>query len=122
MPDTALEILMCPVTPIGTTPYDTMQLAQAAAWMIGGKVRGGTGWAVELATQRKMDEIYVFDQVQCGWYRPIYIAVPPGKTTPGRTRVLWERTDVPKAHGRYAGIGTRNLTDDGRKAIQELYT
>lgn len=85
-------------------------------WDFSHLVKGGTGWAVQMAIDRGIPEIYVFDtgppigdQALCHWYKWHsfggfrYIDVPP------------------KPYGSYTGIGTRELTETGEKAIRQLY-
>lgn len=78
-------------------------------------VAGGTGWAVEMGIQ--MDKpVFVFDMNVNAWFiwnhtmedsKPRFIRVPPG-VTPSLTQ-------------KYAGIGTRNPTPAGCKAIESVY-
>ncbi len=68
---------------------------------------GGTGWAVELA-RHWGTPVHLFDQERKRWFR-------------------WDErewvAEVPPAIGRerFAGAGTRSLSDDGRAAIRELF-
>ncbi len=69
-------------------------------------VKGGTGWAVELGKlfNRPMS---VFDQEKNRWY-------------------TWKENawveDLPTVdHETFVGTGTRNLTDAGRRAIEDLF-
>lgn len=68
---------------------------------------GGTGWAVELA-RHWGKPVHLFDQDRGRWVR-------------------WDGRDwVPEvppviAHERFAGAGTRSLSDEGRAAIRELF-
>jgi hypothetical protein len=69
-------------------------------------VKGGTGWAVELAKIFNRP-ISVYDQHQKQWFR-------------------WHDNnwtqEFPVIKGKtFAGTGTRNLTEDGRLAIVDLY-
>jgi hypothetical protein len=69
-------------------------------------VKGGTGWAVELAKIFNRP-ISVYDQNQKQWFR-------------------WHDNkwtqEFPVIKGKtFAGTGTRNLTEDGRLAIVDLY-
>ncbi len=69
-------------------------------------VKGGTGWAVELAKLFNR-ELWVFDQARDGWF-------------------VWRNNhwepDEPRIGGKtFAGTGTRNLTDAGRAAIAALF-
>ena len=73
-----------------------------------GTVRGGTGWAVELARQWHKP-VYVFDQEKGGWVC--------WKET------AWETaTDPVIAERRFCGTGTRSLNAAGKQAIRELFT
>ena len=72
-----------------------------------GTVRGGTGWAAELAKHLEKT-LYVFDQERAGWYR--------------WTGVAWESTEPPRIRTRrFTGTGTRSLNDAGRQAILGLF-
>jgi len=69
--------------------------------------RGGTGWAVELA-RHWGKPVHLFDQERKRWFR-------------------WDERDwIPEAppaitRERFAGAGTRTLTEDGRAAIRGLF-
>jgi hypothetical protein len=69
-------------------------------------VKGGTGWAVELAKLFNRP-LWVFDQARDDWF-----AWRGGRWEP-EAPTLGERP--------FAGTGTRNLTDGGRAAISELF-
>ncbi len=70
-------------------------------------VKGGTGWAVELAKLFNRP-LHVFDQSKNIWYSFIDND--------------WTE-DTPKIeHKTFCGTGTRNLTDKGKKAIEELFS
>jgi hypothetical protein len=69
-------------------------------------VKGGTGWAVELAKLFNR-ELYVFDQARDDWFAWRGNRWEPAQPTIG---------DKP-----FCGTGTRNLTDAGRAAIGELF-
>ncbi|MFT3773841.1 MAG: AAA family ATPase [Minicystis sp.] len=70
-------------------------------------VRGGTGWGAELARLWKKP-LYVFDQTKRSWFRW-------GGTA-------WEITSLPTITSEsFAGIGTQNLTEEGRQAIHDLF-
>ena len=72
-----------------------------------GTVRGGTGWAVELARQWHKP-VYVFDQEKSAWLR--------------WNDGAWVTTTDPRiGERRFCGTGTRDLNDAGRRAIRELY-
>lgn len=70
-------------------------------------VRGGTGWGVELARLWKKP-LFVFDQERKSWFR-----------WSGRA---WEMTQPPEISAEsFAGVGTQSLTEEGRRAIAELF-
>jgi hypothetical protein len=69
-------------------------------------VKGGTGWGVELAKLFNRP-VHVFDQDRKGWF-------------------AWQDNAWVAEHpviekDSFVGTGTRNLTEDGKAAIQELY-
>jgi archaellum biogenesis ATPase FlaH len=70
-------------------------------------VRGGTGWGVELSRLWKK-QLFVFDQERRSWFQ-----------WSGRA---WEMTQPPLISTEsFAGVGTQSLSDDGRKAIHDLF-
>ncbi|MFO7760069.1 MAG: hypothetical protein ACQES8_09890 [Thermodesulfobacteriota bacterium] len=69
-------------------------------------VRGGTGWAVELAKLFNRP-LSVFDQDKQAWYTWI-----EGK---------WQSDSPRITYTTFAGTGTRYLSDAGREAIEELF-
>jgi hypothetical protein len=75
-----------------------------------GTVRGGTGWGAEFAKLCNKP-LFVFDQEKDGWFE-------------------WTGDDW-KAHGKnaptithphFTGTGTRQLQDNGKQAIEDLFT
>lgn len=72
-----------------------------------GTVRGGTGWAVELARHWKKP-VCVFDQDRGTW-----LTWDDGTWRDAGDPTVSER--------RFCGTGTRSLTDGGRKAIRDLF-
>lgn len=70
-------------------------------------VKGGTGWGAEFAKLCNK-KLYVFDQEKDNWFK-------------------WDKTNwvenpdpiITNIH--FAGTGTRNLNENGKKAIEELY-
>ena len=70
-------------------------------------VKGGTGWAVELAKLFNRP-LSVFDQERNQWFT-------------WRDNAWVEDLPVVE-HETFVGTGTRNLTEAGEKAIQELFT
>jgi hypothetical protein len=76
-----------------------------------GTVRGGTGWGAEFAKLCNKP-LFVFDQGKDGWSR--------------WTGSDWEVLSASQApvitHAHFSGTGTRTLQDNGRKAIEQLFT
>jgi hypothetical protein len=71
-----------------------------------GTVKGGTGWGVELAKIFNRP-LSVFDQEKNNWY--------------SWTENQWTESTPRIVHDTFVGTGTRNLTDEGKKAIEELF-
>jgi len=72
-----------------------------------GTVKGGTGWAVELAKQQHKP-VWVFDQQAGCWYE--WFAHD------------WRACDPPVIRqNRFCGTGTRNINDAGRRAVEQLF-
>ncbi len=70
-------------------------------------VKGGTGWAVELAKLFNRP-LHVYDQNRSSWF-----------TWKDES---WQQEESPKiSFDTYVGSGTRYLSDDGREAIAKLY-
>ena len=69
-------------------------------------VTGGTGYAVEMAIQARKP-VYVFDQKRLQWYKNI-----DGK---------WSKSDTPTLTNNFAGIGTREINEQGKQAIEDVY-
>ena len=72
-------------------------------------VDGGTGWAVQMSIDNNKP-VFFFDQPTNCWNTYAY------DTT--EFRVMYE---LPKLTENFAGIGTRELNDNGKKAIMEVY-
>lgn len=73
-------------------------------------VDGGTGYAVQMGINNKKD-IYVFDQNSNFWYRWSY-----------STMSYIKMNDTPKITTQdFAGIGTREITQNGIDAIKNVY-
>lgn len=72
-------------------------------------VDGGTGYAVEMAIQKGDIPVYVFDQTRGSWFK--WDALKNEFT----------KTDTPTLTKNFAGIGTRELTPEGMKAIRDVY-
>ncbi|MCK5193280.1 MAG: hypothetical protein KAQ71_05690, partial [Desulfobulbaceae bacterium] len=69
-------------------------------------VKGGTGWAVELARLFNRP-VSVFDQEKNTWF-----SWKDG---------VWTEDEPRIEHETFVGSGTRNLTDKGKKAIEKLF-
>jgi hypothetical protein len=70
-------------------------------------VMGGTGWGAEFAKLCNKP-LFVFDQARDAWSH--------------WTGAAWEQTPVPViGHPHFAGTGTRNLQDNGKTAIEQLF-
>ena len=74
-----------------------------------GTVRGGTGWGAEFAKLCNKP-LFVFDQEQDGWFE-------------------WQRDTWTKlaatpviTHPHFTGTGTRRIHDNGKRAIEALFT
>ncbi len=75
-----------------------------------GTVRGGTGWGAEFAKLCNKP-LYVFDQEKDGWFEWTGSEWKAhGKTAPTIT------------HPHFTGTGTRQLQNNGRQAIEDLFT
>jgi len=75
-----------------------------------GTVRGGTGWGAEFAKLCNKP-LYVFDQEKDGWFQ--------------WTGDEWKAygTNAPAIeHPHFTGTGTRQLQENGRRAIEALFT
>jgi len=73
-------------------------------------VSGGTGYAVMLGIIH-LKEVFVFDQSKDKWFRWSYSASK-----------FIEMSETPKIKTQnFAGIGTRKLNDNGKRAIRDLY-
>ncbi|XP_028390789.1 uncharacterized protein LOC114515684 [Dendronephthya gigantea] len=71
-------------------------------------VEGGTGWAVQMAIDSKKP-VYVFDVLNSTWQQFDY----------RKNRFLV--CEVPRLALKFTGIGTRSLTENGRKAIKDVF-
>ncbi len=70
-----------------------------------GSVKGGTGWAVELAKMFNRP-LHVFDQPQKKWFT---------------WKNEWVENSPRIEYDTFVGSGTRYLNDAGRKAIEQLF-
>lgn len=71
-------------------------------------VNGGTGWAVQMAIDNRKP-VHVFDQNKGKWFEYNY------------STKSWNETDTPTLTYNFAGIGTRELNNTGKKAIEDVY-
>src|SRR4030067_2088046 len=69
-------------------------------------IKGGTGWGVELAKLFNRP-VSVYDQERKAWFT--------------WTNGSWAEDRPVISHKTFCGTGTRNLTDDAKKAIEELF-
>jgi len=74
-------------------------------------VDGGTGYAVMMGINNKKD-IYVYDQIKLSWFRWSYSSM---------SFIKLNEVPVIKTQN-FAGIGTREITADGIKAIEDVYS
>lgn len=72
----------------------------------GGNVLGGTGWAVQMA-KAEGKPIHVFSQKTGVWY--------------SWNGSAWVQEATPRLTKNFAGIGTREIDDTGREAIESVY-
>ena len=70
-----------------------------------GSVKGGTGWAVELAKMFNRP-LHVFDQPQKKWFT---------------WKNSWQEDSPRIEYDTFVGSGTRYLSDAGREAIDDLF-
>jgi len=70
-------------------------------------VKGGTGWGVELAKLFNRP-LSVYDQDRKSWF--------------SWEDNQWAESDPVITSDTFAGTGTRNLSEDGRQALQDLFT
>jgi hypothetical protein len=76
-----------------------------------GTVRGGTGWGAEFAKLCNKP-LHVFDQEKDRWFS--------WSGTEWQPRPAADRPVI--AHPHFTGTGTRTLHENGRRAIEELFT
>lgn len=74
-------------------------------------VRGGTGWGAEFAKLCNKP-LHVFDQDRDNWFR--WNGTSWDALTASTLPVI--------AHPHFTGTGTRTMRDNGRQAIEELFT
>lgn len=73
-------------------------------------VEGGTGWAVQMAVDNKKP-VFVYDQPSRTWHNYDYI---------NNQFIIYKSTPILTKN--FAGIGTRDLTEDGLIAIDSVYS
>jgi ribosomal protein L20A (L18A) len=73
-------------------------------------VRGGTGWGAEFAKLCNKP-LFVFDQEKDGWF----------EWTGGEWKDRGNTTPT-ISHPHFTGTGTRKIHDNGKRAIEELFT
>jgi hypothetical protein len=72
-------------------------------------VNGGTGWAVQMAIDEYKD-VYLFEQEMDCWMKYVY------------EQSKFVQIDyIPTLTNHFAGIGSRDLKDSGKRAIEEIY-
>ena len=81
-------------------------VASNPANQIPDQVSGGTGWAVQMAIDAKKP-VFIFDQDVNLWYRFF--------------DYYFVNCNQPTLTQNYAGIGTRNINENGKNAIELLY-
>lgn len=85
-----------------------------------GIVDGGTGWAVQMAIDNKKD-VYVFNVEDDTWYKSIYGERQISFMGIERKFKNFAPCKTPILTKEFAGIGTRELTLEGKKAIDSVY-
>ena len=72
------------------------------------EANGGTGWAIQMAIDNNK-QVYFFDQERIQWVEYDY----------GKQKFV--KTLTPTLTKNFAGIGTRNINENGIKAIRNVY-
>jgi hypothetical protein len=75
-----------------------------------GTVRGGTGWGAEFAKLCNKP-LFVFDQERDGWFQWTGSEWAPRAADPPVV-----------THPHFTGTGTRSVQENGRRAIEDLFT
>jgi hypothetical protein len=73
------------------------------------RVNGGTGWAVQMAIDNQK-EIYFFEQIENKWFTYDY-----------SINLFTELDHIPTLTKHFAGIGSRDLMNSGKRAIEAVY-
>ena len=71
-------------------------------------VSGGTGWAVQMGIDEGK-EVYVYDQERLNWFKWSYI------------QECFVKCESPIIKSDFAGIGTREINENGINEINELF-
>jgi len=82
-------------------------------------VSGGTGFTVMMGVLNNIKEIYLYCQNNKRWYK-----FNNFDRTEGRYYFNWDEIDInsiPNPCGKYTGIGSVDITDDGKEQIKFLY-
>jgi hypothetical protein len=74
-------------------------------------VDGGTCWAIVIAINHQKP-VYVFDQIKLKWFRWSYSTM---------SFIELKETPIIRTQN-FAGIGTRQINNDGIKAIEDVYS
>ena len=82
------------------------QVFAVGAILADNTVKGGTGWAVELAKLFNRP-VSVYDQEQKQWFSWL--------------GGVWQEDQPAISHDTFCGSGTRDLTEDGQQAIEQLF-
>ncbi len=89
-----------------------------------GPVKGGTGWAVQMAIDLSK-QVFLFEQIENKWFLWSYIDKEWVETKPDIRTVSISHSscihinDIGKGWS-FAGIGTRELWDNGKEAIKQF--
>lgn len=89
---------------------------QKPGWNI---VNGGTGWAVQMAIDNNKP-VYVFDQQEGHWFQYSTIKDENLNDIGGRFITTKDSVFLPKLTDKFAGIGTREINENGINAIKKL--
>jgi hypothetical protein len=83
-------------------------------------VDGGTGWAVQMAIDNKK-AIFFYDQPTKEWYTFDYQTNIFVLARESKNPMFDIISSAPMLTENFAGIGTREINDDGKKAITNTY-
>ena len=71
-------------------------------------ISGGTGWACQEGINNKKD-VYIFEQNINSWFKYNY-----------KNEIFEKYNGIPQLTKRFAGVGTREINENGIEAIKEL--